>query len=655
MSYYDDERPRRHRSTRERRTRDDYDADPYYKSGGGARDTSLIRRPRNDSFSSVEEVRRDFPPAGGYQRKSTAREGRRARSDGGRDKYGDPYDDRSFHHDDYASSKRGSKGHDDKRRPRRRDSYSDSSTSRSPPRRRKSMGEQALAALGLGGVAAAATGKARDHSRSRRHRDRSSSSSSRSRSKRSGGMPRNKEEIAQALKAAVTAGAAEAFRSRKQPGGWGGDKGKRVLTAAISAGGVDKLIDRDPNKHGTRNVLGSALAGLATNRLVNGSRSRSRSRGRAHRGRARSESRGGLKDLASAGLVTAAGKSIYDRFRSKSRGRRSSSSSYDSYDSRSPPRRRDKKKRSSSISAYASKGLAALGLGEAADRLNGRDKHRSSTFNDDDYYHRASRNGAPEPYGGGGGYSDPREVGQPRSGENHSHNNGAMVHQTPGGVDLGPHRLGDPETDTDSDLGHSSEDERARRKARASQLITAGLASVATIHAAHNVYSSMEKRDERHEALAKGDISPEQARREKNKTRLQDAVSISIAALGVKGAVSEWKEMKEKREKALELKQKQERHHQKREARRMKMQSMGMQDRYTGSVPTLPSSHANANDTGYGSGAGWPTYLDDNPYSAGPLPPQAPYPPTHAASPALYPPYVSSPIPPPPGPPPARY
>lgn len=115
MSYYDDERPRRHRSTRERRTRDDYDAEPYYKSSGGARDTSLVRRPRNDSFSSVEEVRRDFPPHGDYPRKSTAREGRRSRSDGGRDKYGDPYDDRSSHYDDYASSKRGSKRYDDKR------------------------------------------------------------------------------------------------------------------------------------------------------------------------------------------------------------------------------------------------------------------------------------------------------------------------------------------------------------------------------------------------------------------------------------------------------------------------------------------------------------------------------------------------------------
>jgi hypothetical protein len=518
-------------------------------------------------------------------------------------------------------------------RPRRRDSYSDSSVSRSPPRRRKSMGEQALAALGLGSLAAAATGKSGDHGRSRHHRDRSSSSS-RSRSRRRGGMPRGKEDIAQALKAAVTAGAAEAFRSRNQPGGWAGDKGKRVLTAAITAGGVDKLIDRDPHKHGKRNVLGSALAGLATTHFVNGSRSRSRSRGRDHHGRgghgrARSESRSGLKELAGAGLLTAAGKSIYDKVRSKSRGRRSSSSSYDSYDSRNPRHRHDKKKkRSSSISAYASKGLAALGLGEAADKINGREKHRSSTFDDEIYHQRSSRNGAPPPYGGGG-YSDSRDVGQPRSGENNS-----MVHTDANGVNLGPHHFGDPETDSDSDLGDSSDDERARKKARASQLITAGLATVATIHAAHGVAKSMEARDERLKAVAVGEISKEQARREKNKARLQDAASISIAALGIKGAVSEWKEMKEKHQEALQLKEKHERHKSKREARRLKMQSMGLQDRYTDSAPTLSPQQSTFS-------SGGPTYYDDNPYSTSHLP-AAPYyphvasPPPHGPSPARF-------------------
>lgn len=509
-------------------------------------------------------------------------------------------------------------------RPRRRGSYSDSSVSRSPPRRRKSMGEQALAALGLGELAAAATGKSGGHGRSRHHRDRSSSSS-RSRSRRRGGKSRGKEDIAQVLKAAVTAGAAEAFRSRNQPGGWAGDKGKRVLTAAISAGGVDKLIDRDPHKHGKRNVIGSALAGLATNHFVNGSRSRSRSRGRDFhgrdgRGRARSESRSGLKELAGAGLITAAGKSIYDKIRSKSRGRRSSSSSSDSYDSRNPRHRHDKKKkRSSSISAYASKGLAALGLSEAADKLNGRDKHRSATFDDESYHHRSSRNGAPPPYGGGGGYSDSRDVGQPRSGENNP-----IIQRDASGLELGPHHFGDPETDSDSDLGDSSADERARRKARGSQLITAGLATVATIHAAHGVVKSMEAREDRHKAVVEGDISHEQARREKNKARLQDAASISIAALGIKGAVSEWKEMKEKRQEALKLKEKQQRHRAKREARRLKMQSMGLQDRDTESAPTLspqPSSFSSAG----------PTYYDDNPYSTSHSP-AAPYYP-HVASP----------------------
>jgi hypothetical protein len=486
------------------------------------------------------------------------------------------------------------------------------------------MGEQALAALGLGSIAAAATGKS--NGRSRHHRDRSSSSS-RSRSHRGGGKQRGKEEIAQALKAAVTAGAAEAMRSRNQPGGWGGEKGKRVLTAAISAGGVDKLIDRDPNKHGTRNVIGSALAGLATNRLVNGSRSRSRSRGRdGGRGRARSESHSGIKNLAGAGLITAAGKSIYDRVRSKSRGRRSSSSSYDSYDSRSPPRRHDKKKRSSSISAYASKGLAALGLSEAADKASGKDKRRSATY-DEDYYHRSSRNGAPPPYGGGG-YADSRDVGQPRSGES-----GAMVHRNANGLDLAPHHNGDPETDSDSDLGSSSDDERARKKARATQLVTAGLASVATIHAASSVYKSMEARDERHKALFQGDITQEQAQKERNKARLQDAASIGIAALGIKGAMSEWKDMKEKGAAAAELKEKQQRHRQKREARRQKMQSMGLEDRYAGSAPTLSSQ-------GDGYLPGGPTYYDDNPYHTN-RPPTAPYPP-----------YVP---PPPPGPPPTRF
>jgi len=71
------------------------------------------------------------------------------------------------------------------------------------------------------------------------------------------------------------------------------------------------------------------------------------------------------------------------------------------------------------------------------------------------------------------------------------------------------------------------------------------LATVATIHAAHNVYASMEKRKARQKAVAEGEMSPEEAKKLKSKATMQDMASIGIAALGIKGAVSEWKEMQE--------------------------------------------------------------------------------------------------------------
>lgn len=71
-------------------------------------------------------------------------------------------------------------------------------------------------------------------------------------------------------------------------------------------------------------------------------------------------------------------------------------------------------------------------------------------------------------------------------------------------------------------------------------MLTAGLAAVATIHAASGVYSSMEAREKRLEAVLKGTLSPEEAKRERNKARLQDAAAIGIAALGIKGAYGKW-------------------------------------------------------------------------------------------------------------------
>ncbi|MCJ1485110.1 hypothetical protein MMC06_005283 [Schaereria dolodes] len=592
MSYasYDQEVPRRHRSHRERRSRPVYEEEEIIESRhgpprGAPRQMSLIRR--EDSDESVEEVRRDFPPPndGTYVKRRTTV----------RDKYVAPRTrsvDHSYREDYHDDRKRGGRREERKSSRRRRYSSESSSESPSPPRnrRRKSMGEQALAALGigggLGGLAATLTGKkeesrsrSRDRNRDRRGgRDRGSSrrrarsysrgsSSSRSRSR----SVDQAKKIQQAVKAGLMAGAVEAFRSRKEPGPWTGDKGKRILTAAIGAGGVNGLVDKDPDKHSKRHVAEAVLGGLATNRLVNGSRARSASRGRDSKGGGGGGGGlGGLGGLAAGGLAAAAGKAFMDhRERSKSRGRRYSSSSDDS---RSPPRRRS---RSKSVGAYVSrglnKGMAAIGLG--GDKNEKEDKQVSRR--DDRGYDQYQ----PRPRGGGGE-------------EEHK------------------------EHDSSTDYS-SGEEQKKIKKMRGKEVLTAGLATVATIHAAHSVYQSMEGRKKRHKEVLEGKMSPEEAKKKKNKARLQDAASIGIAALGIKGAVSEWKETREQRE---EFHKMNEEFSTKRQRRQEKLRSRSHgpgeygenNGGYRNSEPSL------AYQNGY---AAAPRYQDGNPYSSSALPP----------------------------------
>ncbi|KAL8919619.1 MAG: hypothetical protein Q9172_004896 [Xanthocarpia lactea] len=562
MSYYDDDPPRRrkshHHRDRDRGAYEDEVYEPRGSRGAGARQNALVRRHRDDDSDSVEEVRRDFPPGGGAYTKN--RRQRRARS----------YDD------DYYNEPRRRRGGG-----RRRD-YSSSSSSESPPRsRRKSLGEQALAALGVGGAAAAASGgKSRDRSRGggRGRRRDSYSSSSRSRS-RSGDQ---REKIQQAVKAALTAGAVEAFRSRKEPGPWTGDKGKRVLTAAIGAGGVNKALtsNRDPDKKDGRHGIQAVLGGLATNHLVNGGRERSRSRSRhGGRGRDKKDDGGGLKGLAAGGLAAAAGKALLDaRARSKSRGRGRS----DSDDSRGPR----KNKRSSSVGAFLEKGMgmgmAALGL---KDEKKSHDSRRSRRYDDDDDYRYSNRGPPPTQgrlRGGGGDYGDGLKGGSSSS---------------------------------DDDIS-SSEEERTRKKMGRKELLTAGLASVATIHAAKGVYSSIEARDKRYKSLADGSISPEEARKQRNKARLQDAASVGIAALGIKGAVSEWKQMHQQRLELSEFNKKRKERHEKRLQKQEDRMKLATNPHVTNSEPDLGrQNYAAAYSPGYGSGGMW--YQDDNPYHGG--------------------------------------
>ena len=533
----------------------------YIERGKGAGPRDLVFRGHDDS---VEDIPRDFPPPSrGELRRSKESDyapPRRARSTAGRStanrsRYDDDDDDR---YTEYAPAAAGAaagyaagRRRGNSRR-RRTDRDYDSEYSDSPPRRdreRKKSGiEGVLGGLGLGGLAGGLLGggkdKSRSRSRSRGARSRAGSrrgySSDESGRSRGGGKKKTERQWAQAAQAALVAGAVEAFRSRNEAGPWTGDKGKRIATAAIGAGGIDGLLGRDPDKKSKRHLAEAVIGGLAATRVVNGSRSKSRTRGDERgyspsdggfrsrsrsvidrfrgrsqsRGRAGSDGGGGgggagaVKGLVAGGALAAAGKAIYDRVRSKSRKRRSPSRS--SADSYVPSRNRRRDRRRSPPSDTASTRRSAAGTDRGRDRgldtnSNGGNKERGLVA--------AGAGGA------GAGALVAREKGK---------GNGSQRSKS-------------------SDSSSTDDMEKKRKHMRGKEFLTAGLATIATIHAAHGVYSSMEAHEKRHKLVAEGEMSPEEARKKQTKAWVQDAAAVGIAALGIKGAFSEWKEMNEQR------------------------------------------------------------------------------------------------------------
>ncbi|KAJ4296732.1 hypothetical protein N0V90_006780 [Kalmusia sp. IMI 367209] len=576
MSEYSyDDRPRRRDRVREREP--EYVTETTYiergTRGEGTRD--LVYRPRRED--SIEEVARDFPPPGAEYRQTRYRETyepRRARSA-----------HHDYEYDDYSRHGRG-------RRPRDYDDYSDYDDRPKPQRRKsivdniKEFGESA----GLGGIIGAVTGRSRSRSRHRKDRDRGYESdrygdrydddrrSSRYGSRSPDRNRKSQQKWEQAAKAAIVAGAVEAFRSRKTPGPWTGEKGQRIATAALGAAGIDSLVDKDPDKHSKRHVAESAIGGLLANRVANGPRSqsrgrdgsrspaRSRSRSRSIFGRSRSRGRsrsgdreGGdhtLGKVVGGGAVLAAGKALYDRVRSKSRSRRERSPSFDSADEYEPPSR--------------------------SHRSRGYDRGRSM----DDAYADAPR-----------ANSDRRLAAT-------------------GGAGAGALTSTRGKRDSSSSSTSTTDMEQKRKKLRGKELLTAGLATVATIHAAHGVYTSMEASEKRRKLVAEGEMTPEEARKRKSKNMLQDAAAVGIAALGIKSAFSEWKEMNEQRHSVKELEQRRRkrrkaRERREKEARQNTLGGNGMANMYAYPVAANP----------YG-----PVYADANPYGAVPPPPIGPPP-----------------------------
>ena len=479
--------------------------------------------------------------------------------------------------------------------------YSDEDEDPKEKKGNKNFLESALAATGLGAAVKSFTGGGDKDDRSDTRSRRGSRSSSPSRI-------RGANKMQKAAMASLLAGATEAFRVSKEPGGWKGEKTRRILTAAAGAATVDAAQDKD---HGKLGLAESVIGGLVGNRLINGSkndieedkktgRSRSRSRARSRDGGGGGT---GLAALATAGLGAFGAKKAYDSYQSRSRSRAASEDSRGRYDSRdgSPDRRR--RSRSRSVVDKARNSLAKLGIGSGAGALAASDDDRRRTQDDfDDRGSRRSRRYSDDMYDddyrsnrGGRDYEDDRSY---RSGRR----------------DRSRRRGGRSDYGSDTDLGDSSEDEKRARKMKGKQLLTTGLAAVATIHAAHGVYQSMEKRNARQKAVREGRLSPAEAKKLKTKAMMQDAASVGIAALGVKGAIDEMKEAKNLTNECKEFQVEKAHRHERREEKRKRL-SRSVGRRRADSWSTA-SRRAYDDDDDYYE----PRYIDGNPYRSNTLP-----------------------------------
>jgi hypothetical protein len=495
--------------------------------------------------------------------------------------------------------------------------YSDDEESAKDKKGHKNFLESALAAAGLGGAVKALTGKD-DKSDTRSRRGSRSRSRSRSTS-RSRGRDRSKDgksegagKVQKAAMASLIAGATEAFRISKQPGSWKGEKAKRILTAAAGAATLDAAQDSD--KAGSKLGLTEAVVGgLLGNRVINGSkkniemdektgRSRSRSRARAKEEGGGGGGVSGLAALATAGLGAFGAKKIMDN-RERSRSRRRSVDSRDG----SPDRRH--RSRSRSVVDSARRRLARVGIGngpddddrDRRDRSRSRDRRR-----DQDDYEDAGRSRRHRD-----SYDDYDKDKRRHSYDDDRSHRG-------GGRDRSRHRRGSVSSD---DLGDSDDDRKRGKKLRGRQIITTGLAAVATIHAAHSVYQSVEKRSARNKAVAEGKISEEQAKKLKNKAILQDVAAVGIAALGIKGAISEMKEANELRHEMHQWNLEKQERHQRRLERQRRLANGGFVD-HGGGTGQLVKRRADSLDSVAPPGASryddGPRYVDGNPYGAMP-------------------------------------
>ena len=89
--------------------------------------------------------------------------------------------------------------------------------------------------------------------------------------------------------------------------------------------------------------------------------------------------------------------------------------------------------------------------------------------------------------------------------------------------------------------GTDSENEEKELKAQKKRnMIMTGLATVATVHAAGNLWGTVQASEARHKALRKGEISEHEAKKERMKHAVNDAASLALLGFTAKGLKARW-------------------------------------------------------------------------------------------------------------------
>ncbi|EEY19009.1 conserved hypothetical protein [Verticillium alfalfae VaMs.102] len=400
----------------------------------------------------------------------------------------------------------------------------------------KSFLENALAASGLGAAVKALTGGSSDNKDDNRSRGRGSPDrASRSGSKSGGGNESQVAKVQKAAMASLIAGATEAFRVAKEPGGWKGEKTKRIFTAAAGAAAVDAAQDRE--KGSKLGLAESVIGGLVGNRVINGSkgnieadektgRSRSRSRARSRSG----------NDQGSSGKI----------------GRKAAGAA----PTRSTAATTIDPARVAAVGVSSIRRGRSLPNSESAmgpdDRDGDRDSRRDDSLQDDRNSRRGPRRYSDDPYDddydrgyppphGSRDYRDhprdPRDARDPYD-DDRSYASSRRRDRS---------RRRSRSSASGSDLGDSDDDLKTSRRMRA-----------------NGVYQSMAAREARQKAVKEGRLSPEEAKKLKAKAMLQDAAQIGLAGLGIKGAMSQLKTAKDKQAECKDWEHQRELRHQKR-------------------------------------------------------------------------------------------